>query len=121
MTFYLRLRNLVGGLFQLASFSCSLLQLNVFQSCILNERLNSLSRISLCAFPQSKQSVDYEQFRARYIKLQQTIFEFEMYQRRARQMETSRVYYDDLFANDVSLERNTKEPNWKQISDDQFQ
>jgi len=44
-----------------------------------------------------------------------------MYQRRARQMETSRVYYDDLFANDVSLERNTKEPNWKQISDDQFQ
>jgi len=43
------------------------------------------------------------------MKLHQKVFEFEMYQRRGRRMETLWIYYNDLFPNDVPLERKTEE------------
>lgn len=95
----------VGNLFQLAFFSCILLQLHVLQSCIM-KLAAELSRIYLCAFLQSD---DHDQFQARCMKLHQKVFEFEMYQRRGRRMETLWIYYNDLFPNDVALERKTEE------------
>ena len=80
-----------------------------------------LPRESLSAFLQSEQSEDHDQFQARCKKLQQTVFEFEMYQRRGRKMETLRVYCVDLFPDDVFPEKNTKEPNRTKTLDDQLQ